>query len=134
MFSIRVHPRLKPPGRAFVASLADGEVVAAEGSLAVVTSCAARGARRRVMVERQWGRYVSSARSDVMAISARQFLGSVVIGVTETHSIRRRSIGSANEASELMARAARGDVAPVRLCARSVTAKTRHMRIQPRGN
>lgn len=56
-----------------------------------------------------------------------------MIGVAETHAKRRRLFRRANEPPELMTRAARRDVASARrLRTRSVTAKTRHMRIHAR--
>jgi hypothetical protein len=54
--------------------------------------------------------------------------------MTEPYSKRLRLLQRTNQTPELMTGAARRDVAPVRLCARRVTAKTRDMRIQPRRN
>ena len=54
--------------------------------------------------------------------------------MTEPNPKRTRLLRSAHQPSELMTRAARRDVSPIRLRVRRMTAKTSDMCIQSRGN
>jgi len=66
--------------------------------------------------------------------STRQLLRRIMISVTEANSISRRLLRSAHQAPELMADAARGNIAAVCLCVGRMTAKAGDVRIQPRWN
>jgi len=83
-----------------------------------------------VVIERLWRRHVSCAHA--MTVIASQTFISIVTGVTKTESIRSRLVRSAREASELVTRAARRDVAPVHLRGFRVTTETRDVRIHAR--
>ena len=64
---------------------ANGEIVAAESSLAVVTSHATKGTASRMMIERFGSRDLSSlghSRSYLMTFATHDFL---MLGVTETY-------------------------------------------------
>jgi hypothetical protein len=87
----------------------------------------------------QWyrRRHLSATRtacSDLMAISTRQLLRSIVTGVTKSYAISRCLFSDADETSELMTGTARRDVAAIYFCLRRVTAKARDVGIQSRWN
>ena len=124
---------LKPPCRTPVTTLARREVIAAKGALSVVASRATRSTQGRVMIQSQRCRYFPSARQtgpDLMTCSTRQLLRRIMTGVTEPNPISRCLLGTANQTPELMAGAARCDIASVCLCVRRVTTETGDVRIQ----
>ena len=67
-----------------------------------------------------------------MTVIASQTFISIMTGVTETESIRGCLIRCAREASELVTRAARRDVAPINLRGCRVTTETSDVRIHAR--
>ena len=125
------------PLRAFVATLADRKIIAAECSLPVVTACATERTGRRMMIQRCRRRNLpSSSRTSphLMTRPTSQLLRRIVTCMTEPNSIGRRLLRSANQTPGLMTSAARRDVFSVCLRSRRVTAKTRDVSIQSRRN
>ena len=123
----------KPPCRSLMTTLAGREIVAAECALAVVAARTTERARQCVVIQRRGRRHLPANRKncpDPVTCSTRQLLRCIMTRVTESNSIRRCLLGRANQTPELMAGAARGNVASVCLCVRRVTAKTGDVRIQ----
>jgi hypothetical protein len=119
-----------------VASRANRKIVAAKCAFAVVTGRATRGAGTGAMIQRHGRRHLPALREtwpDFVTLDARESLRCIVLRMTEPDAIRRSLFRSADEAAELMTRAARRDVAPARrFGAGRVTTKTDRVCVQPR--
>jgi len=104
-----------------VAALADRKIIAAKSPLPIVTTHTTLRAGRCVMIQRLGLSYLSSlwhSRPDLVAFGASYFL---MPRMTEANAESLRKFRSASIAAQLMTRAARGDVAPLRLRARRMT-------------
>lgn len=111
---------------------AHGEVVAAKRALAVVTTHAAKRAGGCVVIERLWCGYV--IRAEAMTVVAAQAFVAIVLRVTEAELECARCLSRAHGTAELVTHTARRDVAIARLCLRTVTLKTRRMRVESGGD
>jgi hypothetical protein len=123
----------KVPGIFFVTPRANGKIIAAESTLARVTTRTAAGASRCVMVERKRRGNLPAlghARSNNMTRAAVEFFCRVVIRVSEADSISRGLSCRSGIAAELMARAARGNIAAARLRFRAMALVTRDVRAE----
>jgi hypothetical protein len=113
-----------------VTPFANGEIVAAKRSLAVVTGHAALRPATGVMVERFGRRHLSSLRhacSYLMAFSAADLL---MFRVIKADAKSRRGCRGARITAQLMTCSARRDIATRRLRARRVAPVTSCVRIK----
>src|ERR1044072_3609362 len=103
-------------------TLAYREVVAAKRALPVMTTHTTKRTLRRVMIERPRRRHFT--RPHAMTLIATQPLISIVLRVTETNSEGAGRLARAHVTTELMAHAARRNVAVARLTLRGAAVKT----------
>ena len=116
-----------------MAPLTNCKVIATERTLAVVASHATLPAAGCMMVKRFRSRYLSSlrhARSNLMTFGAGNFL---VLRVVKADAERLGKFRRPGITTQLMTRAARGNIPPARLRAGRMTSKTSRVRVESRG-
>lgn len=121
------------PRRSRVATLADCKVIAPKRALAIVARHAALPAAGRVMIERFGRGDLSSLRhsgSDLVAFGAGNFL---VLRVVKADAERLGKFRRPGITTQLMTRAAGGNIPPARLRARRMTSKTSCVRVESSG-
>ena len=116
-----------------MATLADGEVIAAERALAVMASQATLPTACGVMVKRFRRRDLSAlghSRFDLVAFVAGYFF---MLGMIESDAEGLGGCGGPGIPTQLMTRTARRDIAAAGLRARSMASITRCVRVEARG-
>ena len=132
-----MNPRLEMPLRSFMTPCANGEVVSAKRTLAVVTCHAARCSRRCMMIQRDWTCYLPAnwePWSNSMTVTASQLFRCVMLGVTKPRPKSGGSFARPDETAKLMTCAAGRKTSPIRLRLRGMTTKASRMCTQPGRN